>query len=55
MVNEGGINDFHFRNGSLLIPWQPPLPSTLAGAVLASAPEKMDGSILGVPESGHAV
>ena len=43
MVIEVGITDFKSRGGSLLIPWQPPLPSTLAGAVLASAPEKMDG------------
>ena len=52
MENKGGINDFHYRDGSLLGPSQAPLLSNLPRAVLASATEKMDGSILGAPEPG---
>ena len=47
-MNKGGISVFHSRDGSLLSPGLCSLQATLTGALLAYAPEKMDGSILEV-------
>ena len=51
-MNKGGISVFHSRDGSLLSPGLCSLQATLTRALLAYAPEKMDGSILRAPESG---